>query len=135
MPAILSDTVSDLIVAAEKVRADDQLLTSPDQMLNELEDVFDVITTLQAVAVRRLRDAWTVEATKEACGRSTKAWLREELMLPGVEASRLMRLLHHLRLYPATEAAFDAAEITMAHATAIMTASSQRTRPRPTPNR
>jgi hypothetical protein len=91
-------------------------------MVNELEAVFDVITTVQAAAVRRLRDAWSAEATKEACGRTTKAWLREELMLAGIEASRMMRLLHNLRCYPATEAAFDAAEITLAHAIAIISA-------------
>jgi hypothetical protein len=51
-----------------------------------------------------------------------KAWLREELLLPGADASRLLRLMHALRCYPVTEAALDAAEISLPHAVAIISA-------------
>ena len=120
MPAILSDVVTDVAAAVDKLRADDRLVTSADQKLNELEALFEAGRKLQAVAVRRLREIWATDATSEACGRSTKAWLREEMFLPGAEAGRLLRLVRQLGLYPLTEAAFDTGEISMAHVAAIM---------------
>jgi hypothetical protein len=122
VPAILSETVADLVAAADKVRADERLVLSADQVLNELEAVFDVVTTLQAEVVHRLRDAEHGDATMQACGRGLKGWLREEMLLAGAESSRYLRLVHALRCYPVTEAAFDAAQISLAHVAAIITA-------------
>jgi hypothetical protein len=122
MPAILSDVVVDLVAAAEKLRADGRLITSAEQQLGELETLFVTVTLLQAEIVHRLRDAFDADATGEACGRGMKAWLREELLLPGVDASRLLRLMHALRCYPLTEAALDTAEISLPHAIAIISA-------------
>jgi hypothetical protein len=122
VPAILSDVVADVVAAADKLRADDRLITSPDAVLGDLEAILGAITTLQAAAVRRLRDAWNIDATTEVCGRSMKRWLVEEQLLPGPEASRLMRLMHTLPAHPLTESAFETAQINAAHAAAIVTA-------------
>jgi hypothetical protein len=122
VPAILSDVVADLVAAAGKVRVDDRLVTSSDHMLNEVEAIVDTITTLQAVLTRRVRGAFHADATEESCGRGMRGWLHEELMLAGSEAARYIRLLHYLPRHPLVEAAFDAAEITIGHVSAIMTA-------------
>lgn len=122
MPAIVSDAVVGVITAAEKLRADDRLITSPDAVLCELEAIFEAVTMLQAVAVRRLREARNLDATSEVCGRSTKGWLVEDVRLAAPEAGRLMRLAVHLPFHPITESAHDSAEINAAHAAAILTA-------------
>jgi hypothetical protein len=119
MPAVVSDVVADLVAAADKARADDRLITSPEVQLCEIEALFDVVTTTQALLVRRLRTAWDAEATKEVTGRATKAWLHEELLVPNVEAGKLLGLAHQLPAHPLTQTAFDAAEIGLAHAVAI----------------
>jgi hypothetical protein len=55
--AVLSDVVTDVVTSVGKLRADDRLITSQDQKLNELETLRDTITSLEAEFVRRLRDA------------------------------------------------------------------------------
>src|SRR5947209_264420 len=122
MSVVLSDSVTDVIGAVEKLRADGQLVSSPERQLNEVEVLRDVVTMLEAEIVHRLREVDAVEAPKEVCGRATKAWLREELCLSGVEVSRYLRCVHQFRCYPLTEAAFDTAEITLSHALTIMPA-------------
>jgi len=122
LSAQVSDVVTDLVASVEKLRADDRLVTSADQLVDETEVLFDVLTTVKAVLVRRLRDAWNADAVEEVCGRTVKGWLREELRQPEVEVSRYLRCVHKLPGYPLVDAAFDAAEITMAHAVAIITA-------------
>ena len=81
MPAILSDVVVDVVAAVEKLRADDRLMLSALQQVNEFEQLRDTITLLEAELVRRLGTIWHTEAAEEACGRTTKGWLREELFL------------------------------------------------------
>ena len=122
MPAVLSDAVSDLVAVAAKVRADDRLITDPWMQVGDTDALLETIVVLQAVAVRRLRLLDADEVTSELFGRGTRRYLCEEVCLAGAEASRYMRLLRHLPSYPATEAAFDAAEINAAHVTAIITA-------------
>jgi hypothetical protein len=119
---VISDALADAVAAVGKLRADDRLITSPDQMLGEFEVLRDLVTSLQAEMVHRLRDIFAADATDESAGRSTQGWLREEMLLAGVEASRYLRLLHNLRSFPLTEAAFDDADISIAHAAAIVTA-------------
>jgi len=101
---------------------DDRLVTSPEQQLDELEAIRDVITSLEAVFVRRLRDARDADAPRLVCGRTTKGWLREELFCSSGDASRLMRCVFRLPAYPVVAAAFEAAEITLAHVLVLMTA-------------
>ena len=122
MPLVVSDPVGDLIAAAEKLRADDRLITSPQMQLGDVEALLDVLTMTTAVLVRRLREAWDSGAASEVVGRSTRAFLTEELLLARAEASKLLRLTHQLGEFPATEAAFDNAEISLAHTVAILTA-------------
>lgn len=122
MPAIISDVVADVVAAADKLRADDRLITSPEAVLGDLEAIFSAITMLQAAVVRRLRDARDIDATTEVCGRSMKRWLVEEQLLAGPEASRWMRLMHTLPAHPLTETAFETAQINGAHASAIVSA-------------
>lgn len=122
MPAIVSDVVADVVGSVEKLRADDRLVTSPDQQMNELEVLLNAVTSMQAEITHRLREAHATDAAKEASGRTTKGWLHEEMFLQGVEASRYLRLVHMLRCFPDTEAAFDTAQITIAHVAAIITA-------------
>ena len=122
MPAVLSDAVSDLVAAAAKVRADDRLITDPWMQVGDTDALLDTIVTLQAVAVRQLRAMDADEVTSELFGRSTRRYLSEEACLAGAEAARYMRLVRQLPSYPATEAAFDAAEINAAHVIAILTA-------------
>jgi len=120
MAAVLSEPVSDLIVAAEKLCVDDRLVTSPEQQLADGEAIYGVITRLQAVFVRRLREARDVDAPAAVCGRSTKGWLREELFCSGGDAGRWMRCVFRLPAYPVVAAAFDDAVISLPHVLAIM---------------
>jgi hypothetical protein len=122
VPVVLSDAVADLVAAADKARADDRLITSPEAQLGEIEALFDVVTTTQALLIRRLRAAWDDEATKVVTGRGTKAWLHEELLVANSEAGKLLSLTHQLPAHPITEAAFDSAQISLAHAVAICAA-------------
>ena len=122
MPAVVSEPVADLATAADKARADDRLVTSPDTLLGDAETLLSVTWTAQAVLVRKLRAAQVLDATAELCGRSLKRWLVEEQRLTEAEAGRLARLVRQLPDHPATEAAFDAGDIGPAHAAAILTA-------------
>lgn len=122
MPAVRSAAVIDVATAAEKLRADDAVITSGEGMLGDVESIFQTVNVLKAVAVRRLRAAAEVDATVEICGRAPKRWLIEDQQLAGPEASRLTRLVRHLPDYPLTEAAFDEGRISDQHAAAIITA-------------
>ena len=122
MPAVLSDPVADVVVAAGKLRADDRLISAPEMVTCDVEAILEAITVLQAVAVRRLRVAWDTDATSVVAGRGTKAWLHEDLLVANADAGKLLRLTHQLPQFPLTEAAFDVADISMAHAVAICTA-------------
>jgi hypothetical protein len=122
VPAILSDPVSDLVAAVGKVRVDDRLITDPWMQVGDADALLDTIIELQSVLVRRLRELDAADVTTELFGRGTRRWLTEEARLAGSEAGRYMRLLRHLPSYPATQAAFDAAEINAGHVAAILTA-------------
>jgi len=122
VPAVLSQAVAEVVAAADKLRVDDPLITSPEQVLCELEALFDTVTMVQAVAVRRLRQARALDAAAQVCGRSTKGWLVEEALLAGAEAGRFNRLAQQLPFHPLTEAAFDTARIAIGHVAAILTA-------------
>ena len=122
VPAVLSDSVVDVVAAVDKLRADDRLISSGQQVLCDLEELLTSITMLQATVVRRLRAAWDLDATAELCGRGTKRWLIEEQMLTAFDAGRFLRCMHQLPTYPLTEAAFDTGAITIAHVAAILTA-------------
>jgi hypothetical protein len=122
VPLVVSDPVADVVAAAEKLRADDRLIADPAMLLGDVETLADAMTTVYAVLLRRLREAWGVDATAELFGRATKRWLVEDLLLAGADASRLMALLHGLPRYPATQAALDAGGINPAHAHAIVKA-------------
>jgi hypothetical protein len=122
VPAILSDPVADLVAVADKLRADDRLITDSSAQLADLEAIFTSIRTLQAVAVRRVREAAGSDATSELHGQSTKAWLHQDQCLSGHAAGRYMRLALQLPFRRVTQAAFDAADISTEHASAILTA-------------
>jgi len=111
----VSDVVTDVVAAVDKLRVDDRLVTDAGRMV-------DAITMLQAVVVRRLREAWNADAVQEVCGRAVRGWLREELRQPGVDVSRYLQCLHKLRGYPLVEAAVETAQITIGHVVAIITA-------------
>ena len=121
MAAVVSEPVADLVVAAEKLAADGRLVTSAEQQLNDTEALYAAIVRLQAVFVRRLREAREVDAMAVVCGRSTKGWLREELFCSGGDASRWMRCVFRLPAYPVVAAAFEAGEISLAHVLVLMT--------------
>src|SRR3954447_18539106 len=120
--ASMSDTISDLVAVAGKVRADDRLVTDSGQQLAEIETVLDVITVLQSVVTDRVREAQLSEATAEQCGRSPKRWLVEDVLMAGPEASRYVNLAKWLTDFPLTREAFSTARISAAHAQAIVTA-------------
>jgi hypothetical protein len=122
VPAILSEPVADVVAAVDKLRVDDRLITDSEMRLGDTEALIETISGLQAVLVRRLREVHHDPATPELIGRSTRNWLNEEQLMPGPEASRLMRLVNHLPDRPLTQAAFDDKVINAAHATAILTA-------------
>src|SRR3954454_2966871 len=120
MSVVLSEPVGDVVAAVDKLRVDDGLVASPERQLNELEALRDAMTSLEAVFVRRLRDARDEAEPRVVCGRTTKGWLREELFVSGAETSRYMRCVFRLQAYPLVQAAFDAAEISLAHVIAVM---------------
>src|SRR4051812_12317051 len=122
MSVVVSDVVTDVVGAVAKLRADDRLITSPDQHLNELEALRGAMTSLEAVFVRRLRDARNADAPEAVCGRTTKGWLREEQFVSGAETSRYLRCVFRLESYPLVQAAFDDAVISLAHVLAVMSA-------------
>ena len=118
----ISDTISDLVAVADKVRADDRLVADTGQQLEEIESVLDVITVLQSVVTERVREAQLSGATAEQCGRSPKRWLVEDVLMAGPEASRYVNLATWLTDFPLTREAFSTARISAAHAQAIVTA-------------
>src|SRR3954454_18527895 len=120
MSVVLSEPVGDVVAAVDKLRVDDGLVASPERQLNELEALRDAMTALEAVFVRRLRDARDADAPRLVCGRTEKGWLREEQFLSGAETSRLMRCVFRLAAYPLVQAAFDAAQVSLAHVMALM---------------
>ena len=122
MPARLSETVSDLVAAAGKLAAGDGLVTSSEQHLNEIEALYEVVNVVQAQVVRRLDEARDIDAYAEACGRSMRGWLREEMFLSGTETSRTLLCVRRLPAYPQVRAAFEAGMISLAHAHAVVTA-------------
>ncbi|MBV9291791.1 MAG: DUF222 domain-containing protein [Frankiales bacterium] len=121
MSLVLSAPVADLVVAVDKMCAEDPVITEPLMLLGDIEAVQEVITKLQALVVRRVRAADAIDAPSELMGRSTRAWLHEDLTLAGPAASRIVRLSRELSDHPATAEAFNAGVITDAHATAILT--------------
>src|SRR3954451_17697469 len=120
MSVVLSEPVGDVVAAVDKLRVDDGLVASPERQLNELEALRDAMTALEAVFVRRLRDARDADAPRVVCGRTEKGWLREELFVSGAETSRYMRCAFRLQAYPLVQAAFDTAVISLAHVIALM---------------
>ena len=122
MPVVLSDVVVDVVDAVGKLRADDRLVTSAEQQLNEVEALFDVLTVVQSQLVRRLGDARDVDAFAEVTGRAIRGWLREEIFLSSWETSRYLLCLRRLPSYPVVAEAVDAAEISLAHVHGIITA-------------
>src|SRR5437763_4084341 len=119
---VVSDPVRDVVAAVGKLRVDDRLITDPSMLLGDCEALLDSINGVQAVLVRRLREVTNDVRTVEITGRGTRAWLHEEQLLSGSDASRLMRLATYLPLHPVTEAAFADGSITAQHAAAILTA-------------
>src|SRR3954453_16538597 len=122
MAAVVSDTIGDLVAIADKVRADDRLITDTGQQLEEIESVLDVITVLQSVVADRVREAQLSEATADQCGRSPKRWLVKDVLMAGPEAARYVNLARGLVDFPLTRQAFASARISAAHAQAIVTA-------------
>jgi hypothetical protein len=59
-------------------------------LLGDFGSSFESVTALQAVAVRRLRAAWSLEATNQVAGSRVKAWLHEDLLMANAEAGRLL---------------------------------------------
>ncbi|HEU5035155.1 MAG TPA: DUF222 domain-containing protein [Mycobacteriales bacterium] len=114
--------MTEVVAAVDKLRADESLITAPEMLVGDVEALLEAITVVQAVAVRRLREARAVDATGELYGRSPKRWLVEDLLLPAAEASRLLRLVHQLPAHPATETAHADGQINTGHAAAILTA-------------
>jgi hypothetical protein len=122
VPAIRSAAVIDVATAAEKLLVDDAVITSAEMLLGDVESLLDSVTMLQAGLLRRLSAARAVDATAELYGRSPKRWLIEDQLLAGPEAGRLIRLSIHLESHRLTETALEAGRITLAHASAILTA-------------
>ena len=77
MAATVSDPVSDVVAAVDKLRADDRLITNTGMLLGDVEAIADAITMLQSVLVDRLEEGQKVGATAEHHGRSPKRWLVE----------------------------------------------------------
>jgi hypothetical protein len=119
---VLSEPVVDVVTAVDKLRADDRLVTSPETKLAEIEALQESIVGLQAILVRKVRNAHYDPEVAALTGRSTKNWLTEEQGLAAPEASRVMRLVRYLPLHPLTQQAFDDKMINSAHAAAILTA-------------
>lgn len=122
MSVLLSDPVADAVAIVDKLRADDRLITDPQQQIADVEALLDVLTGVHGVLVRKLRDIHYHPQTPELLGRSTKNWLVEEQCVAAPEAGRLMRLVKYLPAHPETAAAFHDKTISAAHATAILTA-------------
>jgi hypothetical protein len=122
VPAILSDAVADVVSAADKLCADAQVITDPEMLLGDVEALQDAKAQIDATIAERLRAAEASDATTELYGRGTKRWLVEELLLPGGEASRLVRLARQGKEHPATMHLLATGRINSAHASAIITA-------------
>ena len=115
MSVTLCESISDLVAAAEKVRADDGLVADTGRQLNEIEAVLDVITILESVVTDRVEEARKTEATAEHYGRSPRAWLTEDQLMAGPEASRYVNVGKALADYPLVREAFRAGRVSIAH--------------------
>jgi hypothetical protein len=116
----LSEPVADVVAAVEKLRASDALVMDTAQQLNELEALLDVITVVQADVTDRVEEARNTEATGEHYGRSPRAWLTEDQLMAGPEASRYVNVGKALADYPLVADAFRSARISIAHVTEMV---------------
>src|SRR4051794_21904461 len=120
MSVTVSAPIADLVAAAEKVRAEDGLVTDTGRQLNEIEAVLDVITVLQSVVTDGMAEVRRVGATHEHYGRGPRRWLTEDLFMAGPEASRHVNLAKWLTDFPLTREAFGVARLSAAHAIEIV---------------
>lgn len=118
----VSTAIADVTDAVEKLRADSAVVLDAGTLLGDVEQALGAIHMLQAFVVRRMRAAIEVDATAELTGRSPKRWLAEDQLLASGEAGRLVRLARELPHAPNTEAALDSGEISLAHASSVLTA-------------
>lgn len=91
-------------------------------LLGNTETLLTVMSQLSAVVVRNLAVIDSRQATVEAFGRSTGAWLREEMMLNPGDAARKMRIARLIWRWPRTEAAWLAGDISEDHVAVIVKA-------------
>src|SRR5947209_16863715 len=120
--ANLSGAVSAVAAAAEKLRADDRLITDSGMLLGDVEALADTVTVLQSVLVDRIAEARRVGATVEHYGRSPRNWLAEDLLMAGPEASRYVNLAQGLDDFPLVREAFARARLSAAHVSEILKA-------------
>ena len=78
MARALSEPVSAAAATAEKLRADDRLITDTGQQLEEIESLLDTITVLQSVVTERLAEAGKVGATADTNGTTFRSGERKQ---------------------------------------------------------
>jgi hypothetical protein len=120
VPAILSDSVSDVDAAARKALADDAVVLSAARLVGDATSLFESRQVLLAKLIRMLRDAWSSGAIAEICGQPMKAWLVNDQYLSPADANRAILCAHHLHLFPAVESAFEAVRLGLDHAAIII---------------
>src|SRR4051812_42618006 len=80
--------------------ADDALVLSAEQALEDVETCLKIETVAHALTTRTLTAVHDLDATTELCGRTTKSWLLEEQLQSKPEAGRRMKFVRFLRYYP-----------------------------------
>jgi Domain of unknown function (DUF222) len=102
--------------------ADDALVLSSEQALEDVETCLKIETVAHALTTRTLTAVHDLDATVELCGRTTKSWLLEEQLQSKPEAGRRMKLVRFLRYYPLVKAGYYAAEFSVEHVSALISA-------------
>jgi uncharacterized membrane protein len=115
-----SPALLDLQAAVDAVVRDDGLVLSPKRLVSDAEILVTSTVRLQAKLVHTLRAAWASDAIGKIDGKPAKSWLTEDLRMSPKQAGRLVYLSMRLDSFPRTEAAFDAGDITVEHASLIV---------------
>jgi len=119
---VLSSSVVDLRAQVDTLVADDALITSPEQLVGDIEVLLEQHSRISEVIARRVGAAENVDATGAVTGKRMCSWLAEDQLLAKGAAARLRRLGRHLPKFAAVRAALASGAINDAHADAMLEA-------------
>src|SRR3954453_20391725 len=114
--------IPEILGELREALAEDAVVLCPEQALADASASLDLETVAHALATRCLTTVHELDATAQLCGRTTQSWLVEDRFLSKPEAGRRMKLVRCLGNLPLVKAAYESADITPDHASALVSA-------------